>query len=333
MGEVYNPRTLAQQAAYNTPPVVAPALHGEGPKASSIYKNVQVLGDTSAGEFVGVMAAMTAWVAPNQGCTYCHDANNFASDNLYTKVVARRMLQMTQHLNQDWKSHVAATGVTCYTCHRGQPVPQNVWFANPGERGAEGIAGNHAGKNEPSYIAGLASLPTDPLTTFLDQPTEIRVIGQTALPEGNRHSIKQTEWTYALMMYMSTSLGVNCTYCHNSRAFTDWQQSTPQRTTAWYGIRLVRDLNAAYLDPLAVTLPANRHGPMGDGPKVACATCHQGAYKPLYGVSMLKDFPVLATQTTSGAPLPPMVSGSGTAASADAGAATGQARAASVAVR
>ena len=28
--------------------------------------------------------------------------------------------------------------------------------------------------------------------------------------------------------------------------------------------------------------------------KVACATCHQGAYKPLYGKSMLKDYPELA---------------------------------------
>jgi len=35
------------------------------------------------------------------------------------------------------------------------------------------------------------------------------------LPSGNRSSIKQTEWTYSLMIHMSESLGVNCTYCHN----------------------------------------------------------------------------------------------------------------------
>ena len=34
------------------------------------------------------------------------------------------------HINADWKRHVAATGVTCYTCHRGQPVPANIWFSN-----------------------------------------------------------------------------------------------------------------------------------------------------------------------------------------------------------
>ncbi len=305
MDQIYNPRLVADQAESNVVPVVAAALPGPGPKASSIYKNVPVLGELDAGQFVNTMAAMTAWVSPKQGCTYCHDVTNFASDALYTKVVARRMLQMTQHLNQDWQTHVAQTGVTCYSCHRGEPVPANVWFENPGEHGSEGMLGNHAGKNEPSVTAGISSLPIDPLSTFLDQSNDIRVVSQTALPESDRKSIKQTEWTYALMIHMSKSLGVNCTYCHNSRSFTDWDQSTPQRATAWYGIRMVRDLNTSYLDPLAVTLPPNRHGPEGDGPKVSCATCHQGAFKPLYGASMLKDFPALAKPTTDGASIAP----------------------------
>jgi photosynthetic reaction center cytochrome c subunit len=53
---------------------------------------------------------------------------------------------------------------------------------------------------------------------------------------------------------------------------------------------MVRDLNAAYLEPLKATLPDNRLGPEGDGPKVACSTCHKGLNKPLGGVSMLKDY-------------------------------------------
>jgi photosynthetic reaction center cytochrome c subunit len=31
----------------------------------------------------------------------------------------------------------------------------------------------------------------------------------------------------------------------------------------------------------------------GDVAKVNCATCHQGAYKPLYGFPMIKDHPEL----------------------------------------
>jgi photosynthetic reaction center cytochrome c subunit len=36
--------------------------------------------------------------------------------------------------------------------------------------------------------------------------------------------------------------------------------------------------------------PAYRKGELGDSPKINCATCHQGIYKPLYGVSMLSSF-------------------------------------------
>ena len=39
--------------------------------------------------------------------------------------------------------------------------------------------------------------------------------------------------------------------------------------------------------------PAHRLGPTGDVAKANCSTCHQGAYKPLYGASMLKDYPEL----------------------------------------
>ena len=140
----------------------------------------------------------------------------------------------------------------------------------------------------------MASLPYDPFTPFLSQPNEIRVIGKTALPTGNRQSTKQTEYTYGLMMHMSQSLGVNCTYCHNSRSFAEWDGSTPQRGVAWYGIRMTRDINNQYMDPLTSTFPANRLGPTGDVPKANCATCHQGAYKPMYGASMLKTHPELA---------------------------------------
>ena len=183
------------------------------------------------------------------------------------------------------------------TCHRGQPVPSNVWFAPPTDTHAAGMVGSRAGQNAPSPSVALASLPYDPFTPFLGtasaQATEIRVIGTTPLATGNRQSTKQTEYTYGLMMHMSQSLGVNCTYCHNTRSFAEWNSSSPQRGTAWYGIRLARDLNTQYMDPLIGVFPANRLGPTGDVAKVNCATCHQGAYKPLYGAAMAKHYPAM----------------------------------------
>ena len=60
---------------------------------------------------------------------------------------------------------------------------------------------------------------------------------------------------------------------------------------------MARDLNVDYLEPLTDVFPAHRKGELGDVAKLNCATCHQGAYKPLNGAAMAKDFPEL----TSGA--------------------------------
>ncbi len=295
MGELYNPRTLAAQAPNNVAPVAVPAVAPGGPPASSVFKNVQVLNDVSIGEFTRLMVAITQWVAPEQGCAYCHKAGeDMSSDALYTKVVARKMLQMTRTINSDYKNHVGETGVTCFTCHRGNNVPREIWFTNPGPVTVRGtMAGNRAGQNWPAPQVGLTSLPFDPFTPFLDERQQIRVLSTSALPTDNRHSIKQTEWTYALMMHMSDALGVNCTFCHNTRSFASWDASTPQRATAYYGIQTVRAVNDQFLNPLQSVYPPHRLGPEGDAPKANCATCHQGAYKPLYGAAMAKDYPEL----------------------------------------
>jgi photosynthetic reaction center cytochrome c subunit len=108
------------------------------------------------------------------------------------------------------------------------------------------------------------------------------------------------------MISISQSLGVNCDFCHNTRSFAVWDSSTPKRTTAWYGIRMVRDLNNQYLVPLTGHFPAQRLGLLGDVAKVNCATCHQGLFKPLYGQSMAKDYPeLLGHPSTSDAGSPP----------------------------
>lgn len=300
MEQVTNPRIAAARVATNQVPEPTPAVPGDGPKAAEVYKNVPVLGGLSAGQFNRLMVSITAWVSPEQGCNYCHkEGADLSDDSLYTKVVARRMLQMTQDLNSKWNSHVGATGVTCYTCHRGNPVPANVWFLNPDPKGGMAHAGWRAGQNQPAPAAAMASLPADPFTPFLSGKDEIRVLGASALPAGHVASIQATEGTYALMMHMSDSLGVNCTYCHNSRSFKEWDQSTPQRLTAWHGIRMVRDVNNAYLDPLQSQYPPHRLGPLGDAAKANCTTCHQGVSKPLLGVSMLKDYPELAAAIPS----------------------------------
>lgn len=302
MTQVSNPRTVEALVAANQVPKPLPAAPPGGPRAGTIYQNVHVLGDLSVAQFTRVMQAMTNWVSPDEGCTYCHAAGNFAKDSLYTKKVARRMLKMTRNINSAWKRHVGRTGVTCYTCHRGRHVPAQVWssgaviagdFFGPYSQGT-GMDRTRAGQNAPSEAAASASLPYDPFTPFLARGDDIRVVSTAALPGTNPDGIKAAESTYSLMMHMSDSLGVNCTYCHNSRSFMSWGQSSPRRVAAYHGIRMVRDVNSGYISSLAKVFPAHRKGPLGDVYKVNCATCHQGASKPLLGARMLKDYPELS---------------------------------------
>ena len=287
-----------------------------GPRASATYQNVKVLGDTSTEEFNRLMAEITTWVAPaEQGCNYCHNPENMASDEKYTKVVARRMLQMTRAINTDYKSHVQNTGVTCWTCHRGKQIPEYRWSMQPAESAS--ILGNKHGQNTPDKNVGYASLPNDPFAAYLQGKNIIRVAGNSSHPTPDKGvSIKNAEASYGLMMHLSQSLGVNCTFCHNTQSFRNWSESRPQRVTAWYGIRMVRNVNDDYVSSLAGVFPANQVGPLGDPYKVNCATCHQGQSKPLGGKSMLGDNPALrgaykTAVVADAAPAAPVMSAEG----------------------
>ncbi|HEX8416792.1 MAG TPA: photosynthetic reaction center cytochrome PufC, partial [Methylobacterium sp.] len=123
MGQVENRSDAAEVKAANVAPAPADPVEPGGELAGQSYQNVKVLGNISTEQFNRLMVSMTEWVSPEQGCAYCHNVENMADDSLYQKRVARRMLQMTQHINSAWKgNHVGNAGVTCYTCHRGQPV-------------------------------------------------------------------------------------------------------------------------------------------------------------------------------------------------------------------
>ena len=294
---MYKPDALAQQDVINKYPKPLRAARTDGPLASEAYQNVQVLGDLTQAQMVRLMLSIKNWVAPDVGCNYCHNAPDYASDVKYTKRVAREMLRMTRHINADWAQHVQAngpTGVTCYTCHRGQPIPARTWYSAPSaEQREAGFMRRISPVKPPTPAAANTVLASDALSEYLLGSNNVRVASLHALPSGDRLVAQKTRDTYSLMMVMSESLGVNCNFCHSTRAFYSWPQSTPQRATAWYGIRMVRDLNNHFVAPLNAVLPKERLGPTGDAPKVYCATCHQGSYRPLNGAPMLAYYPEL----------------------------------------
>lgn len=290
--------TLALYADTLSDPIIPT---GTEPLAKAVYKNVQVLGDVTEDNFNRTMLAITQWVAPEQGCAYCHGdgaLETYGEDTLYTKVVARRMLQMTQNLNENWSGHVNVTGnagVNCFTCHRGQNVPSGIWYRIAPINAS--MAGWGAVQNQATIQSQYTSLPSDALEAYLlngeninVHDLESRVARDPSLP-----TVQNAERTFSLMNYFSNSLNVNCTFCHNTRAFYDPEQVTPQWATALLGIEMVKELNTEYLAPLVEVLPPNRLGPVyADAPKAACLTCHKEYQKPMGGADMISQWPELA---------------------------------------
>lgn len=264
--------------------------------AGEVYENVQVLQNVSVDEFNYIMAAITEWVSPEAGCNYCHNPANMASDEVYTKTVARSMILMNQNINANWKDHVADTGVTCWTCHRGNNIPEAIWSMpdNEDQRFTERLRRR---QNQPVAETAYSSLPVNAVARYFGDPEsadKIRVASTGLYPsDANTTSTMETEYTYSLMMHMSDSLGVNCTFCHNTQSFGAWDLSPAQRATAWHGIRMVGDINSGYITPITAVFPDNRLGDAGDPYKVNCTTCHQGVNKPMGGAQMAKDYPSL----------------------------------------
>lgn len=291
-----NPREQADLAEANQAPEGFGPTEPGGDRAGDIYENLELLGDLSDDEFNALMLSITEWVSPEQGCEYCHNIENMASDEVYAKIVARSMIQMTWTINEDYDDHVKDAGVNCYTCHRGNNIPEYAWYSETGP--AEMTGGFSASRNNQNVateVAVYSSLPYDALDQLLADYGQIGVQSDGPLPlfGDELRPIQQTEVTYSLMMHFSDSLGVNCTYCHNSRAFSNWDESPPARDQAMIGIAMVRDANTDYVMPLQDIVPEENLGPTGDIAKISCMTCHQGVNQPLLGAPMLEDHPSL----------------------------------------
>lgn len=287
------------------PSPLAPASGG-GQKATEKYKNVKVLTDVDAAEFDRLQVAITQWVAPKQGCGFCHDANDYSSDSKPPKLAARRMLEMTRYINSAWKTHVEPAGVTCYTCHRGQPIPAEVWWPREAKPVKPFIARSEPWNEAADTVSTF--FPNAGYAEYFLQDNPIAAQSTTALRSNDVAAQVVVKRVYEMMMQMSLQIGVNCGFCHNSRALQDWNQSTPERWVGFYAIRMIRDLNRTYLLPLAQLIPQQRvlahptampvipdyqKGQQPGNALLTCETCHYRLPQPLNGAKMVKDYPGL----------------------------------------
>jgi mono/diheme cytochrome c family protein len=107
-------------ALMQPPPAPAPAIV-DAP-------TVKVLTGLTVPEFEAEMQRMTQ--ALGASCGTCHARGNFASETNPRKAVARRMLEMTKAINQqffpdDKPDEGSRLGrISCFTCHQGELHPK-----------------------------------------------------------------------------------------------------------------------------------------------------------------------------------------------------------------
>jgi hypothetical protein len=98
----------------------------ENEPASTVFKNVQLLKDMPAGQFLTFMDQGVGR-ALGRNCTDCHVANDWQSDSLGRKKTARLMIGVMQGINNDLLTKLPAgrngqtPKISCVTCHRGNP--------------------------------------------------------------------------------------------------------------------------------------------------------------------------------------------------------------------
>jgi photosynthetic reaction center cytochrome c subunit len=101
--------------AQGAPPVL------EGKTAEQFFKNIQVLKGTPAEQLNQTMHLIKGDVGLD--CEDCHEEKDRAADTKELKETARKMMRMVIELNKN--SFGGQQTVTCYTCHRGSPIPLN----------------------------------------------------------------------------------------------------------------------------------------------------------------------------------------------------------------
>ena len=94
--------------------------------ADSVFKDVQMLKGMPAENLLGIMNKGFS-TALGVGCDYCHNTQDYASNEIPAKNIAREMMTMSGEIREmlskmtqikNEKAHV-----NCATCHRGSIIP------------------------------------------------------------------------------------------------------------------------------------------------------------------------------------------------------------------
>lgn len=98
----------------------------ENQNAGEIWKNVQQFKELPASRFLRLMGNYTKVLGVS--CSHCHIVGEWEKEDLATKQIAREMLDMMDKINTEGVAKIKNLRgkpplISCYTCHRGQPIP------------------------------------------------------------------------------------------------------------------------------------------------------------------------------------------------------------------
>jgi photosynthetic reaction center cytochrome c subunit len=205
--------------------------------------NVQVLVGMSSAQ---VWTYMQQYVsgALGVGCQYCHNIENFASDEYEQKIAARNMLYLVNDVNAEfivdlpnWRGNY----VQCATCHNNQP------------QGMEAVGQQFINSVPPILVTvdpldemGMAITDPELKPEAIQEPVDLKEAilyyvynyqvwdpydparadsgrGSLALTYDGGRTQDQVTINQNVMNFHAWALGVGCTYCHNSRNFVAYE--------------------------------------------------------------------------------------------------------------
>jgi hypothetical protein len=230
-------------------------------------------------------------------CTYCHVANDFASDANPKKEIARGMLRMVQSVADrfpDSGNDFANSRylpfpegkqyVTCFTCHQGAALPVSAapdpkGPARAPEPGSPPGAPGTRGAAPPAGAAarGRGAAPAAPLPPGRGAQTYMNMV----------HLPSNTD-TFMVMPAFRAALGVECNFCHvfgdkHERGHADERHldGNPKKLVARNMIGMIKEINATLFPQDNVDIVFAASSIVPDGKRyVTCYTCHRGNHLP-----------------------------------------------------
>ena len=209
-------------------------------RAGELFKNVQLLGKLTGLRFMAAMQSME----PDLGvrCVHCHVRSDFPSDEKPPKERARVMLKMNAAINDH--TFGGEVRVTCYTCHRGEPVPPPL-------------------------------PPPRALPDFEAPVPELREEDKQKPAEAVYQNIKvlkgaPAERVMIAMGFIANALAVRCSHCHVPGRWDSDEKRPKQRAREMFA--LLGFINKTYY-------PEAARGVQG-APSASCSMCHRGSPVP-----------------------------------------------------